>query len=78
LQKCDSWHDPIVVGTLYNGQREGGVMPTLGGEHREADADPFDAAHDHATSGQGNLAGGNSPVWVGASPDHPITPPPAR
>ncbi len=58
---------PIIVGALYNGRGEGGVTPTPGGEHRDADTDPFDAAHDHATSGQGNLAGGNSPVWHGAS-----------
>ena len=58
---------PIIVGALYNGQGEGGVTPTPGGEHLDAGADPFDAAHDHATSGQGNLAGGNSPVWHGAS-----------
>ncbi|WP_371766836.1 type VI secretion system Vgr family protein [Massilia sp.] len=58
---------PIIVGALYNGQGEGGVTPTPGGEHRDAGTDPFDAAHDHAASGQGNLAGGNSPVWHGAS-----------
>ncbi|WP_082577359.1 MULTISPECIES: type VI secretion system Vgr family protein [unclassified Massilia] len=58
---------PIIVGALYNGQGEGGVPPTPGGEHRDAGTDPFDAAHDHAASGQGNLAGGNSPVWHGAS-----------
>jgi type VI secretion system VgrG family protein len=58
---------PIIVGALYNGRGEGGVTPTPGGDHRDAGADPFDAAHDHATSGQGNLAGGNSPVWHGAS-----------
>ena len=32
-------------------------------------SDPFTRAHDHAPSGQGNLAGGNSPVWHGASSD---------
>jgi len=58
---------PIIVGALYNGQGEGGVTPSPGGEHGDAGTDPFDAAHDHATSGQGNLAGGNSPVWHGAS-----------
>ena len=58
---------PLIVGALYNGQGEGGVTPTPGGEYGDAGADPFDAAHDHAASGQGNLAGGNSPVWHGAS-----------
>ena len=58
---------PLIVGALYNGQGEGGVTPTPGGAHAGAGADPFDAAHDHAPSGQGNRAGGNSPVWHGAS-----------
>jgi len=59
---------PIVVGALYNGQGEGGVPPTPGGASAGADAaSPFGGATDQATSGQGNLAGGNSPVWHGAS-----------
>jgi type VI secretion system VgrG family protein len=58
---------PIIVGALYNGQGEGGVPPTPGGQQRDAGGAPFDAAYDHAASGQGNLAGGNSPVWHGAS-----------
>ncbi len=61
---------PLVVGALYNGQGEGGVLPTPGGRRdSEADLSCFETAHDHATSGQGNLAGGNSPVWHGASAD---------
>ena len=61
---------PVVVGALYNGQGEGGVLPTPGGRRdSEADISCFKAAHDHARSGQGNLAGGNSPVWHGASAD---------
>lgn len=61
---------PVVIGALYNGQGEGGVLPTPGGRRdSEADISCFKAAHDHATSGQGNLAGGNSPVWHGASAD---------
>lgn len=61
---------PVIVGALYNGQGEGGIAPTPGGRHlRESGPSPFAAAHDHATSGQGNLAGGNSPVWHGASSD---------
>jgi type VI secretion system secreted protein VgrG len=61
---------PIIVGALYNGQGEGGIAPTPGGE---ADGDDqssrFDPAHDHAPSAQGNVAGGNSPLWHGASGD---------
>ncbi|MET0981832.1 MAG: type VI secretion system Vgr family protein, partial [Telluria sp.] len=61
---------PIVVGALYNGQGAGGIAPTPGGARpaRES-ASPFAQAHDHAASGQGNLAGGNSPLWHGASGD---------
>jgi type VI secretion system secreted protein VgrG len=61
---------PIIVGALYNGQGEGGVLPTPGGViDRESSGAVFERAHDHAVSGQGNLAGGNSPVWHGASAD---------
>lgn len=61
---------PIIVGALYNGQGEGGVVPTPGGRRdRENGISCFAAAHDHAPSAQGNPAGGNSPVWHGASGD---------
>ena len=61
---------PVIVGALYNGQGEGGVVPTPGGERvAQAKVSPFQKANDHARSGQGNLAGGNSPVWHGASPE---------
>ncbi|WP_137174890.1 type VI secretion system Vgr family protein [Massilia sp. HP4] len=61
---------PVIVGALYNGQGEGGIAPTPGGR-RDAHAgpSPFERANDQARSGQGNLAGGNSPVWHGASAD---------
>ncbi|GAB2844738.1 type VI secretion system Vgr family protein [Pseudoduganella ginsengisoli] len=60
---------PVIVGALYNGQGEGGVAPTPGGQAAQDAASPFDRARDHAVSGQGNVAGGNSPVWHGASGD---------
>lgn len=61
---------PIIIGALYNGQGEGGIAPTPGGQHTaNKSTSPFERAHDHARSGQGNLAGGNSPVWHGASAD---------
>ena len=61
---------PIIVGALYNGQGEGGVSPTPGGEGNAEDQSArFTSAHDHAQSGQGNVAGGNSPLWHGASAD---------
>jgi type VI secretion system secreted protein VgrG len=61
---------PVIVGALYNGQGEGGVLPSPGGQKdATADTSVFAFATDHATSAQGNLAGGNSPVWHGASAD---------
>ena len=61
---------PVIVGALYNGQGEGGVLPTPGGKvDRTSDIGVFARAHDHFRGGQGNLAGGNSPVWHGASAD---------
>jgi len=61
---------PIIVGAVYNGQGEGGIIPTPGGR-RDAPSETsvFERAHDHAPSAQGNIAGGNSPVWHGASGD---------
>jgi type VI secretion system secreted protein VgrG len=62
---------PLIVGALYNGQGEGGIVPTPGGQvFGESDASCFAAAHDRGPSGQGNLAGGHSPVWHGASADN--------
>ncbi|MCE7031169.1 type VI secretion system tip protein VgrG [Lysobacter sp. GX 14042] len=61
---------PVVVGSLYNGQGEGGIAPTPGG--RDAAKVPdglFAEAGDHRPSAQGNLAGGNAPAWHGMSPD---------
>jgi type VI secretion system secreted protein VgrG len=59
---------PIIVGALYNGQGEGGAAPTPGGVAGNAtDAAVFEPARDHAPSAQGNLAGGNSPLWHGAA-----------
>jgi type VI secretion system secreted protein VgrG len=61
---------PIIVGALYNGRGEGGIAATPGGRvPSESDASCFGVAHDRMASGQGNLAGGNSPVWHGASSD---------
>jgi type VI secretion system secreted protein VgrG len=61
---------PIIVGALYNGRGEGDIPATPGGRvEAPADHSVFRPAHDHARSGQGNRAGGNSPVWHGASGD---------
>ncbi|MDO8034729.1 type VI secretion system Vgr family protein [Janthinobacterium sp. SUN128] len=59
---------PVIIGALYNGQGEGGTKLTPGGVGGESgDAGVFQPAHDHAVAGQGNLAGGNSPLWHGAA-----------
>ncbi|HBI71533.1 MAG TPA: type VI secretion system tip protein VgrG [Massilia sp.] len=61
---------PVIVGALYNGQGEGGIAPTPGGRRDTGDRSKvFTFAHDRNPSAQGNLAGGNSPVWHGASND---------
>lgn len=61
---------PIIVGALYNGRGEGGIVPTPGGRYPDENStSPFAMAHDHVPSGQGNLTGGKSPVWHGASRD---------
>lgn len=61
---------PIVIGALYNGRGEGGIAPTPGGASPSSErGSPFARANDHAASGQANLAGGNSPLWHGASGD---------
>ncbi len=61
---------PVIIGALYNGQGEGGVTPTPGGQAgAEGKGSQFGPARDHAVSGQGNIAGGNSPTWHGASAD---------
>jgi type VI secretion system secreted protein VgrG len=59
---------PLIVGALYNGQGEGGTLPTPGGKsEQDNDTAIYGAANDHAISAQGNLAGGNGPLWHGAA-----------
>ncbi|MBI5333322.1 MAG: DUF2345 domain-containing protein, partial [Burkholderiales bacterium] len=77
---CDDIDQPIVLGALYNGQGEAGVMPTPGGKAAGADAASRrasvdahapDASTDHRAAGQGNRigtgAGGHAPAWHGAA-----------
>ncbi|TDM09219.1 MAG: hypothetical protein C4K60_07905 [Ideonella sp. MAG2] len=60
---------PIVTGTLYNGQGEGGHAPSPGGVNQDSDTSVFAHSADHQPSAQGNLMGaGHSPAWHGASP----------
>ena len=61
---------PVIVGALYNGFGEGGTAPTPGGKRDTfLDEKIFNKAEDHARAGHGNLGGGHSPVWHGASPN---------
>ncbi len=59
---------PVLLGALYNGQGEGGINATPGGEGQAEASDAlFDPATDHRPSGQGNTTGGNSPAWHGSA-----------
>ncbi|QJQ03836.1 type VI secretion protein [Herbaspirillum rubrisubalbicans Os34] len=61
---------PIILGALYNGRGEGGVIPTPGGDVKDCSSmDVFAMASDTGISGQGNLAGTQAPTWHGASAD---------
>lgn len=61
---------PVIIGALYNGQGEGGIPATPGGAMgRPKQTELFMRAHDHGYVAQGNLLGGSSPVWHGASAD---------
>lgn len=60
---------PVVRGALYNGQGDGGVPATPGGEPAATDAGAFDQGADHCPSGQGNATAGNAPAWHGAAGD---------
>jgi type VI secretion system secreted protein VgrG len=61
---------PLVIGALYNGQGEGGIAPTTGGQAgAEVDSKLFSQAADLVATAQANLAGGHSPAWHGASAD---------
>ncbi|WP_396271223.1 type VI secretion system Vgr family protein, partial [Ideonella sp.] len=60
---------PVITGTLYNGQGEGGNAPSPGGVNQDSDTSVFAHSADHQPSAQGNLMGaGHSPAWHGASP----------
>ena len=58
---------PVVLGSVYNGQGDGGAAPTPGGEAAGAAPaqSPFAQAADQRPAAQGNLAQGNSPAWHG-------------
>ena len=62
---------PLVIGALYNGKGEAGTPATPGGKAAEADTRAFGQSTDHRPSAQGNLSGnlsgGHSPAWHGAS-----------
>ncbi|MBC7993274.1 MAG: type VI secretion system tip protein VgrG [Rhizobacter sp.] len=59
---------PVCIDAVYNGKGEGGLARTPGGQPGESDTSVFSQSSDHRPSGQGNLAGGNSPAWHGGAP----------
>lgn len=60
---------PVIVGSVYNGQGEGAIAASPGKPERAVDAEVYTAASDQRTSAQGNLTAGNSPAWHGQSGD---------
>jgi type VI secretion system secreted protein VgrG len=60
---------PLVVGSLYDGQGEGGLPATPGGIAAEQDASPFKTSTDPSSGAQGNQTAGRSPAWHGQSPE---------
>ena len=62
-------NQPLVVGALYSGRGEGAAPATPGAAAEPADRSVFGLSHDAAPAGQGNLTGGLSPAWHGASPE---------
>lgn len=58
---------PLVIGALHDGRGEAGIAPTPGGAEGQSDLQPFAQSSDHRPSAQGNLTGGRSPAWHGAS-----------
>ena len=62
---------PFVMACLYNGQGEGGVPRTPGGQTQSTDTSVFADSTDHRPGAQMNLVnsgtGGNSPAWHGAA-----------
>ncbi len=67
----DFWENdierPYVIKVLYTGRGEGGIPATPGGADATSDTAAFGHSSDHRPSAQGNLAGGHSPAWHGAS-----------
>ncbi|MGQ5524131.1 type VI secretion system Vgr family protein [Chitinimonas sp. PSY-7] len=66
---------PIVIGSQYTGVGEGDATYSPARTTRDSNANftppdtkVFNQANDRNPSGQGNLQGGNSPVWHGAAP----------
>ncbi|WP_082578509.1 type VI secretion system Vgr family protein [Lysobacter sp. Root690] len=60
---------PVIVGALYNGQGEAGVLATPGEGSRDGDAAVYAQASDHGPSAQANSVGGHAPAWHGMSQD---------
>ena len=63
---------PYVQASLYNGQGEGGIPRTPGGQPAAHDTSAFSSSTDHLASAQANRiasgTGGHSPAWHGGAP----------
>lgn len=60
---------PLVLGALYNGRGEAGIVPTPAGLAASiGDAGLFGRAADARPSAQGNVAGGHAPAWHAMAP----------
>jgi len=57
---------PLVLGTLYNGRGEAGVVPTPAGASGQGDVSAYGLAGDARHSAQANLSGGQAPAWHAA------------
>ncbi len=62
---------PVVLGAVYNGRGEAGVLATPGGRPGESERDLYAQARDARSSAQGNLAGGHAPPWHGMGAGEP-------
>lgn len=60
---------PLVLGALYNGRGDAGIVPTPAGTAAGAgETGLFGRATDTGASAQGNAAGGHAPAWHAMAP----------
>ena len=59
---------PVVTGSLYDGQGQGGIPATPAGQAAAQDPAAFKQSTDHSPGAQANTTGGHSPAWHGQAP----------